>query len=502
VTRIEELLKDDVRLPSPPGIAVRILALVNQDKSSFRELADIIQLDPALTGRILRVANSAMYSPAKKIGNIEAAVAVLGENVLKNLALSFIIAQTFDRPKGERFDITRLWRRSITAAVAGQLLSSAIGFRNDDIFITILLQDIGIATMFICRRNDYLAVLDEKAVSGQPVTAIERQIFDYDHQEVGAALLKMWGLPESIYLPIRYHHDVASAPFEMRRLCEVIQAADRLAAVYCGNSSARNVRRARELLLKSFDIDQDHAMRIIDAVAKKCGEVLSQFSIEAERNLSYSEILEKANEELSRLNLSCQALVIEYKETQHKAETLAVELKAANDKLRAAAFRDELTGLYNHRFFQEALTNELASVERYKHPASIVMFDVDNFKAINDSYGHRRGDAVLQAIGQYLQRTTRASDVAARYGGDEFVILLRETSLEGARVRADLLCSDLSELAIDIEGFKFKVTVSVGIAGLQPGSPITKDLLIDIADQAMYLSKKAGRNRVSQRESV
>ncbi len=501
MTPVEQLLKDDVRLPSPPAIAVRILELVKQDKSSFRELGDIIQADLALTGRILRLANSAMYSPSKKIGNIEAAVAVLGENVLKNIALSFIISQTFDRQKGERFDITRLWRRSITAAVAGQLLSNAIGFKSDDIFITTLLQDIGIGTMYVCRKNDYLAVLDEKAVTGLPATTIERQIFDFDHQEVGAALLKMWGLPESVYLPIRYHHDVENAPLEIRQLCHVIRTSDRLAAVYCGTNSVRNVRRVKEMLSKTFDLDENRSMHLIDAVAQKSGEVLSQFNIESERTASYSEILQKANEELSRLNFSCQTLIIEFKETQQKAELLATELKSANEKLRTAVFRDELTGLYNHRFFQESLANELASVERYRHPASLLMFDVDNFKDINDNHGHRRGDMVLREIGRYLLRTTRASDVAARYGGDEFVVLLRETSIEGAKVRAELICSDLRDLVIDVEGFRIEITVSVGIAGHRPGSGVSKDSLIDLADQAMYLSKKAGRNRVSIRES-
>jgi diguanylate cyclase (GGDEF)-like protein len=497
VTPVEQLFQDEVRLPSPPAIAVRILELVKQDKSSFRQLAETIQADPALTGRILRLANSAMYGHPKKIGNIQTAVAVLGENTLKNIALSFVISQTFERQKGERFDITRLWRRSITAAVASQLLSATIGFKSDDIFITALLQDIGIGALFVCRKNDYLAVLDEKAVSGLPATTIERQIFDFDHQEVGSTLLKMWGLPESVYLPIRYHHDVESSPLEIRKLCHVIRTADRLAAVYCGTSSVRNVQRAKEMLLKTFDLGEDDSMRLIDAVAQKSGEVLSQFNVESRRTPSYSEILQKANEELSRLNFSCQTLLIEFKETQQKAELLATELRSANEKLRTAAFRDELTGLYNHRFFQEALANELASVERYRHPASLVMFDVDNFKEINDTHGHRRGDFVLRSIGRYLQRTTRASDVAARYGGDEFMILLRETSIDGARVRAELIRSELKEIEIDIEGFKVGITVSVGIAGYQPGSKVSKDTLIDSADQAMYLSKKSGRNRVS-----
>ena len=442
-----------------------------------------------------------MYAPTKKIGNIETAVAVLGENVLKNIALSFIITQTFERQKGERFDITRLWRRSITAAVAGQLLSTAIGFKSDDVFITTLLQDIGIGTMYFCRKNDYLAVLDEKAVTGLPATTIERQIFDFDHQEVGSTLLKMWGLPESVYLPIRYHHDVENSPLEMRQLCEVIRTSDRLAAVYCGTNSGRNVRRVKEALSKAFDFKEERALDLIDAVAQKSTEVLSQFSIESQRTLSYSQILEKANEELSRLNFSCQGLLIEFKETQQKAELLASELKSANERLRTAAFRDELTGLYNHRFFQESLAKELASVDRYQHPAALVMLDVDNFKAINDTHGHRRGDIVLRAVGQYLLRTTRASDVAARYGGDEFVILLRETSLEGAKSRAETICSALRDIVIDIEGFKLAITASLGIAGQQPGSQVHKDTLIDLADKALYLAKKAGRNRVSLPES-
>ena len=497
MTSVEQLLKEDVRLPSPPAIAVRILDLVKKDKSSFRELGDIIQADLALTGRILRLANSGLYSSTKKIGNIETAVAVLGENALKNIALSFIIAQTFERQKGERFDITRLWRRSITAAVAGQLLSAAIGFKNDDIFITTLLQDIGIGTMFVCRKNEYLQVLDEKAVSGLPVTTIERQVFDFDHQEMGAALLKMWGLPESVYLPIRYHHDAESAPLEIRPLCQLIRTSDRIAAVYSGTSSVRNVRRAKEMLSKTYDFSEDRAMQLIDTVAQKSGEILSQFNIESGRTRSYSEILQKANEELSRLNLSCQTLVIEFKETQQKAELLAAELKSANEKLRNAAFRDELTGLYNHRFFQESLTNELASVERYRHAVAIIMFDVDNFKTINDTWGHRGGDTVLRGIGRYLLRTTRASDVAARYGGDEFIILLRETNVDGARVRADLICSELGSTPIETEGLRIEITVSVGIAEHQPGTPVNKENLIDRADQAMYISKNAGRNRVS-----
>jgi diguanylate cyclase (GGDEF)-like protein len=500
VTPVEKLLKDDIRLPSPPAIAVRILDLVKRDDFTFRSLGEIIQADSALTSRILRLANSACYSLPQKVSNFDTAIAVLGGNALKNIALSFIIAQAFQGKRGDRFDFSRLWRRSVTSAVAGQLISAEIGLKNEDTFITTLLQDIGIGAMFLCRRNDYLSVLDEKAVSGRPLCVVEREIFDFDHQEVGSEMLKMWGLPENVYLPIRYHHDAESAPLELRPLCRVIHASDRLSAVYYGSGSVRNVRRSKELLSYAFDLSEKRALDLIDAVAQRSDEILSQFNIESKKTQSYSEILQKANEELSRLNFSCETLIVEFKESKARAELLATELKAANAKLRNAAFRDDLTALYNHRFFHESLTGEIESAERYRHPVSVILLDVDNFKTINDTYGHQSGDSVLRAIGQYLLRTSRASDIAARYGGDEFVVLLRDTTLDGARIRANTICSEIAATPIEMDGVSVGITVSVGVAGYHQRAPVSKNELVNLADKAMYQSKHDGRNRVSVQE--
>src|SRR5262249_44067841 len=124
---VEEFLKQDVRLPSPPSIAVRIIDVVKHDDFSFNQLASIIQSDPALAGRILSVANSSLYALPRKVSTIEMAVAVLGANTLKNIALSFTLPQVFQGSRAERFDFDHFWRRSITAAVAAQLLSQNAG---------------------------------------------------------------------------------------------------------------------------------------------------------------------------------------------------------------------------------------------------------------------------------------------------------------------------------------------------------------------------------------
>jgi diguanylate cyclase (GGDEF)-like protein len=496
MSALEDLLKDDVRLPSPPAIAARILEIVKREDFTFRQLAAIIQSDPALAARILRLANSGFYSLPKKVSNIDTAVAVLGLNTLKNIALSFIISEAFDDTRG-RFDFDRFWRRSITAAVAGELIATAVHFKNDETFISTLLQDIGVAAMFVCRGEEYVKVLEDKALTGLPISKVERQAFGFDHQEAGAWLLQNWGLPESVYLPIRYHHDPESAPPHLTNLCNIVRASDRLAAIYYGSNQARNVRSATEMLSKKFGLPEGQAAELIDAVAEKSIAILSQFEVEPGNIRPFSQILQEANEELSRLNLSYQMLVLEHKEAKEKAERLALELKAANDRLRDLAFRDGLTDLYNHRYFQEAIAREVTRADRYQRPFCLVMFDLDNFKRINDTWGHQRGDLVLQMVAQEIKRNTRKSDLIARYGGEEFAMILHEAKLPGALSRAEVCRAAIAAAQIQADGFVIRTTISAGVAVYDPAQPIGKDQLLAAADQALYRSKRAGRNRVS-----
>ena len=498
VSALECLIKDqDLKLPSAPAIAVRILEVVKRDDFTFGELSSIIQSDPALAGRIMKLANSGLYSLPRQVTSIDKAVSVLGVNALKNIALSFVLNKQFQGPRRERFDYDWFWRRSITAAVAAELIATAIGYRSDETFITTLLQDLGILVMFACRPDDYLSVLDEKAVTGLPVTIVEKQVFGFDHQEIGAELLKSWQLPESICLPIRYQHEPSRAPKGMETLCNIVNVSDRLAAVYYGSGSAKNVQGAKELLSQTFRMSPARSAALIDAVAEKSVEILCQFDLEPGMLKPFSQILQEANEELSRLNLSYEMLVIENRDAKHRAERLALELKRANEKLRHYAFRDSLTGLFNYRYFQESMIRELARAERYTHSVSLIMFDIDRFKQINDTYGHQVGDMVLRTVSQHIGRQIRSSDIFARYGGEEFAIILPETSTSGAEVKAER-CRELVEgLQIKTGNDTIRVTISIGVAVHDPAHPTQRTQLIDGADRALYRSKAEGRNRVT-----
>jgi diguanylate cyclase (GGDEF)-like protein len=179
------------------------------------------------------------------------------------------------------------------------------------------------------------------------------------------------------------------------------------------------------------------------------------------------------------------------------AEEIALSLAnvGLREILRHQAFRDSLTGVYNRRFLQEALDLELRRAVRRRVPVAFVMLDVDGFKKINDTYGHAAGDSVLQALATLLQSKIRASDVLCRYGGDEFCIVMPETSLEDATMRARECRSAVKRMNIEWERkILAGITISIGVAAFP--SCRTSDALFREADSALYLAKSSGSDQV------
>jgi diguanylate cyclase (GGDEF)-like protein len=168
------------------------------------------------------------------------------------------------------------------------------------------------------------------------------------------------------------------------------------------------------------------------------------------------------------------------------------ELEAMNIELEARATTDGLTGLRNHRAFQERLAVEVSRAERHGDPLCLIMLDVDHFKQYNDAFGHPEGDTVLRKIGRIIDLEARASDLAARYGGEEFVLVLPQTSIAGAAAIAERLRNSVE--AADWP--QRSVTISIGVATLGLGQDDRG--LIARADEALYASKADGRNRVTQ----
>ena len=199
-------------------------------------------------------------------------------------------------------------------------------------------------------------------------------------------------------------------------------------------------------------------------------------------------------------NLGDAKLQLAYTVVEQTGMALSnLNLRAA---LREQSIRDPLTGLYNRRYMEEALKQHLSRVTRHLHPLGVMMIDIDHFKGFNDLYGHRAGDALLHELGKFLQKHIRAEDVACRYGGEEFLLIMPDTLQETALRRAEQLQQEVRALRVESAGQSHaEITLSVGVA-IYPVHGSTIETLLRAADSALYRAKQEGRDQVIVAENA
>ncbi|RJQ50937.1 MAG: GGDEF domain-containing protein [Nitrospiraceae bacterium] len=494
----DSLLQNISSLPSLPAVAVKIIQEIRKDKSSIGKLADIISVDPALTAKMLKVANSSFYGLSRQVDSVERAINVLGLEAIKNIALSFVIVKGFKRDSVDEFNQELFWKRAVTAAVGAELMASKLKRKREDIFVTALLMDIGVLVMYLDRPDDYLTVINEKIISETASAATEKAVFGFDHQEAGSEILKAWGIPENIYMPISCHHKTQDAASDWRDTSEILMLSDMASSVYYGNRSTEKLRDLGRLLHDRLGMTGSDVNAFIDSIAEKTLEILTCFDIDAVDVKPYSEIMSEAAEEIGPLNMTYEQLAMELRQEKKKTGRLAAELKNSNEKLKMLANKDGLTGIYNHRFFQEFLDREVERAERYSRNLSLIIMDIDHFRKVNEAYGYNQGDLVLRALAELFQQVVRKPDIVVRYGGEEFAVVIPEADIRKAIIIAERLRKMVERLEIKIEGQAVKVTISAGLSMYEPQKNMKdKAKLVEAAGKALHYSKVTGRNKIS-----
>jgi len=216
--------------------------------------------------------------------------------------------------------------------------------------------------------------------------------------------------------------------------------------------------------------------------------------------------LERRRDEVGTLMSSFNKMLLTIEQQAAEINTFATRLDAAykelestNARLKETSFKDEVTGLYNRRFFTLRLEEELSRYRRFNHPVSVVLLDLDGFKAVNDEFGHSVGDDTLREVAQILMKHSRGINVVSRYGGDEFAVLLVETSKAGARLYADRIREVVAKHPFSHGKV---VTASFGVASLPDDETGTADDLFRASDDALYTAKRAGKNQVAATPSA
>lgn len=494
---IQSLIGQRIEIPSPPGIIVRILEAVRNDDHCFAELGKIVSADPALAVRLLKLANSSMYGCIGKVQSIEGALTILGISALKSIALTFIIVRTMHGSSDEFFDFKYFWKRAVTAAVAARALARQARQDSDTLFVSALLQDIGVLVLFHHCTDHYMEVLAQKNRRALPAHDIEHELLGFDHAELGGTLLRHWGLPENIYLPIFYSHRPHQVAEPYRITLEILNLADRISATYHGSQSSVNMVEVLDVLTLRYNLTETEAKNLIDGLAAQANEVMDFFDISGSEIKPFSEMLQDANRELAQVNIGYEQLIMDLKQSREESSLYVTKLLEANKRFRQLAYRDELTGLYNTRYFQEAMENELERSKRHQRPLSLIFFDIDLFKEINDSFGHLVGDMALREVAKQVSQVMRAADIVVRYGGDEFAIIMPETDKAGLDAFAERIRHSIEAMTVTVDGMPLRLTISVGgtaISGKR--KKVDEMALIAAADKALYQAKRAGRNGI------
>lgn len=501
----EEVLKTVLQsdhLPTLPTVASKLVSITSKEETSITEIADLISKDISLSSKILKMANSALYSFPNKIGTVSQAVSVMGTNAVRSLVLSFSFLKIKKNGKKDTFDYKQFWEKSIACAVSAKLIIENLQDKEpEEIFIAGLLQNIGELIIARAFPEKYEQIIAECSGNGISMMEAEQKIIGVDHAFVGYKVAENWRFPPILIMPIQYHHFPAQYKGGDKRIKlvnRVIHLSDILTNIIYSKRPREYHKQFKVKARLMAGFDENIIDNILHNVHKEIARIASTFDLKIKEPKPIEDILLEANTALSVLNLNYEQMNKELIAAKVQLQKLTDDLEVKNKRLADLANIDGLTEVYNHRYFQDFLEKEINRSGRNGSTLSLIISDVDNFKSFNDNYGHQTGDSILKEICSLMKNNLREYDLVARYGGEEFAIVLPDTNKDEAGLVAEKIRKIIDDHSFIVQDGKCHVTVSFGFMDITPAKDsFKKNDLIDFADQAMYESKKKGKNRVT-----
>lgn len=628
-------LKSNGRLPSPKGAALHVLTLCQKDDVTNQELAHAIKADPALSARLIKLANSPAAHQVRPIASVVDAVVVLGINTVRQIVLGLSLVDGSRNLVCKEFDYQDFWSHSLLTAIAAQnlfLYQNVGSVTAEEVFILGLLSRVGSLALATAYPQAYGVMLEKVAANNAlKLTDLELKEFGFDHNFLSKEMFADWRMPNAFHAAILYYEDpTKSNVTEGGRdwsLLHLLHTADYLARMCLINPSKRShmvsklIFKATRLGIESevlngignkvvkdwhewsklfgirvvevppFEtlvsvasltpensdtgelpkivsssfklrillVDDDRAVLVIlkmlldncghtVAVASNGVEALSmikdfapqviitdwvmpemdgiEFCKTLRRNHAWRNIyvfMMTAQESTDRLveafeagandyltkpinpkvlgaRLGAGQRVVQLQEDleyeRQQLQKLSGELAASNTRFQQLALTDALTGLPNRRFADDHLERQWALALRNNTPLSCMMIDIDLFKQVNDTYGHKVGDEVLRQVANRMKMSIRKEDVVCRVGGEEFLVICPGVQEESFYRYAERIRQNIAELDFNdpASGKNFKLSISIGAAS-KMSALLNSEMLLQLADKRLYKAKESGRNR-------
>ncbi len=463
-------------LPTFPAIAMRVIALMRKSDVRLDELASLIAVDQALTSKILRTVNSSFYGLTRPCTTVSRAVGYLGLSTVKSLVLGFSLVEIADNEAQDGFDFVGYWRRSVYSAAAARVISKNSGGDPEESFVAALLQDMGMLAARAALGAKYLEVLRANRGTHGDLPGIERGALSVDHAGIGAALAERWKLPAELAVPIRFHHGPDLAPEPYRRRARTVALARLASEALSAHRAQEGLRGYRARAAEWFGIDEARAGDMLKSIAELGGQLSQMLDLDTGASPDLRALLAEASDQM----------------LAHQ-----IELERQN-------ITDALTSTFNRRHLDEVFAQAFRAATESNEPLALFILDADDFKRVNDTHGHRAGDAVLHELGRRFKETAGSRGLVFRYGGEEFAIVAAGMNSDEARrfgeqVRAAIAGSVFHLTDSFGQPLQLEITISVGASILAERTRSflhTPEVMIKAADTAMYAAKRGGRNQV------
>ena len=489
-------------LPTAAAVAMKFVELGKNLEADPSEYAKVISADSSLSSKILALANSSWAGVRNKVTNVKTAINLLGLGTVRTVGVSYCLTGLHNELRLSPEESQLFWESSLCKAAAAKEFASRFDVKlADEAFLVGLLQDFAVPVMYAVGKERYLEILRTAATNAQVQLQKERGLFRMDHAEAGRIMAQKLALPDLFVDAIAFHHN-------LEKLNEFVENEGLADAVYVASLFPHPLSEwHRENVDALCACLREHAESIdakeyLAEVQREFYKVYSFFHKGAAPETQLTDLFESAAREAAN---NTTELVGTVNELMRQAATAGMEMNdllRQQDQLQEKTTRDPLTGVLNREGFNAEANELLAKAARYSIGFAVAYLDIDQFKALNDTFSHEFGDFALKTMVAGVTEAMPQNHLLGRMGGDEFVLVLNDCTEERAKQILDHVLSNVGGKTVRKRNHATQIFVSAGLVYVCPTSRKQElDALVCAADKLMYQAKRAGGNRL-QMQSI